>query len=103
MESRAHGRGRRPGLLGRSGECALLDGLIEHEVSGLLCAPGDPGELAAALLRLRSDPALGQRLGQAARVRVRQRHTWDASVRRILQLAGMAPDDGLVLAFGAAS
>jgi glycosyltransferase involved in cell wall biosynthesis len=80
-----------------------LDGLIEHEVSGLLCSPGDPLELAGALRRLRCDPALRHRLGQAARAKVRQAHTWDATVRRILQLAGMAPDDGLVLAIGAAS
>jgi glycosyltransferase involved in cell wall biosynthesis len=80
-----------------------LDGLIEHEVSGLLCAPGDPRELAGSLRRLRCDPALRDRLGQAARAKVRQAHTWDATVRRILQLTGMAPDDGLVLAIGAVS
>jgi glycosyltransferase involved in cell wall biosynthesis len=80
-----------------------LDGLIEHEVSGLLCAPGDPLELARALLRLRSEPALCDRLGHAARARVRQAHTWDATVRRILHLAGMVPEDGLVPAMGAAS
>src|SRR5262249_46748399 len=44
-----------------------LDGLIEHEVSGLLCAPDDPLDLAGALLRLRSEPALRDRLGEAAR------------------------------------
>jgi len=80
-----------------------LDGLIEHEASGLLCSPGDPLELAGALLRLRSEPALRDRLGQAARAKVREAHTWDKTVRRSLQLAGIVPDDGLVPAFGAAS
>jgi glycosyltransferase involved in cell wall biosynthesis len=80
-----------------------LDGLIEHEVSGLLCPPGDPRELAGALLRLRSEPALRGRLGRAARAKVRQAHTWEATVRRILQLAGMAPDYDSVRAIGAAS
>jgi glycosyltransferase involved in cell wall biosynthesis len=80
-----------------------LDGLIEHEVTGLLCTPGDARELAGALRRLRGDPALRDRLGQAARAKVRQAHTWDATVRRILQLAGMVPKDGLILANGAAS
>jgi glycosyltransferase involved in cell wall biosynthesis len=80
-----------------------LDGLIEHEVSGLLCAPGDPLELAGALLRLRGEPALRDRLGQAARAKVRRKHTWDATVQRILQLAGIATDEGLPLAIGTAS
>jgi glycosyltransferase involved in cell wall biosynthesis len=80
-----------------------LDGLIEHEVSGLLCTPGDPVELAGALLRLRSEPRLRDRLGRTARAKVRQAHTWDATVRRVLGLAGMAPDDAFVTAMGAAS
>jgi glycosyltransferase involved in cell wall biosynthesis len=80
-----------------------VDGLIEHEVSGLLCSPGDPLELAGALWRVRCEPALRDRLGQAARAKVRRAHTWDATVRSILQLAGMTPDDRLVPAIGAAS
>jgi glycosyltransferase involved in cell wall biosynthesis len=79
-----------------------LDGLIEHEVSGLLCTPDDPVQLAGALLRLRSEPSLRNRLGQAARAKVRQKHTWDATVQRILQLAGMAPDEGMAPVIGAA-
>ena len=65
-----------------------LDALIEPDVSGLLCTPGSPVELADALLRLRRDPALRDRLGRAARERVRCSHTWDATVCRILGLAG---------------
>jgi glycosyltransferase involved in cell wall biosynthesis len=80
-----------------------LDGLIEHEVSGLLCVPDDPLELAEALLRLRREPSLRDRLAHAARAKVRQAHTWEATVRRILRLAGIAPEDGLVPAVGAAS
>jgi glycosyltransferase involved in cell wall biosynthesis len=80
-----------------------LDGLIEHGVSGLLCSPGDPHELAGALLQLRSEPSLRDRLGQAARAKVRQAHTWDATTRRILQLAGTAHDSGLITAIGAGS
>jgi glycosyltransferase involved in cell wall biosynthesis len=80
-----------------------LDGLIEHEVCGLLCSPGDPLELAGALLRLHAEPALRDRLGQAARAEVRQAHTWDATVRRVVQLAGLTPDSGGVPARGAAS
>lgn len=44
--------------------------LIEHERSGLLVAPRDASGLAAALERLRVDPALALRLGSAGRRRV---------------------------------
>ncbi|HEV3257162.1 MAG TPA: glycosyltransferase family 4 protein [Gemmataceae bacterium] len=65
-----------------------LAALIEHEVNGLCCPPGDPGALAAALERLRREPGLRARLGRAARATVR-RHTWKAVARRILGLAGL--------------
>jgi glycosyltransferase involved in cell wall biosynthesis len=68
-----------------------LKGVLEHEVSGLLCDPGDAAELAGALLRLRREPDLRDRIGKAARLKVRQVHTWEATVRRLLQLAGIAP------------
>jgi glycosyltransferase involved in cell wall biosynthesis len=43
---------------------------IEDGRSGLLVAPGDEEALAAALDRVLEDPALGARLGEAARSRV---------------------------------
>jgi glycosyltransferase involved in cell wall biosynthesis len=46
---------------------AVVDGS-----TGLLVAPGDAGELAAAIDRLMSDGALRQRLGAAGRERVPQ-------------------------------
>lgn len=57
------------------GRCAIgsrIPGLadaIEDGVSGLLAAPGDPGALAGALERALADPALCERLGEAARRR----------------------------------
>jgi len=43
--------------------------VVEDEVTGLLVEPGDAPGLASAILRLVNDPALRQRLGQAARER----------------------------------
>ncbi|MGW0181504.1 glycosyltransferase family 4 protein [Nocardia sp. NPDC003345] len=43
--------------------------IVHPDVDGLLTAPGDPVELAAALDRLIADPALRTRLGAAARER----------------------------------
>ncbi|MBX3268982.1 MAG: glycosyltransferase family 4 protein [Sandaracinaceae bacterium] len=50
---------------------------VEHERSGLLVSPRDPIALAAAVERLRADPALRAQLTRAARCR-RQRWSWAA-------------------------
>jgi glycosyltransferase involved in cell wall biosynthesis len=41
--------------------------VVEHEVTGLLVPPRDDDALAAAIGRLRDDPALGERLAAGAR------------------------------------
>ena len=64
-----------------------LADLIEDEVNGLLCPPGDAVALAGALARLSRDPAWRKRLGQAARATVLRQHTWDRVVERIVGLA----------------
>src|SRR5205823_8144145 len=51
--------------------------LADHEREGLLIAPGDLEDLAAALRRLADDPGLRERLGAAARQRALSRPTWD--------------------------
>ena len=45
--------------------------LVEDEVTGLLCPPGDPAALAATLGRVLRDPNLRRRLGAAGEGRVR--------------------------------
>ena len=65
-----------------------LDQVVQSEVTGLLCPPGDPAALAATLERLRGDSRLRLRLGHAARAHVMLAHSWDAVVGRILNLAG---------------
>lgn len=67
-----------------------LKTLIEHGVNGWHVPPGDTRALADAMLYLSKHRELRQRLGQAAREKVLQRHTWDHVVQQILQMAGLA-------------
>jgi len=61
-------------------------------VSGLLVPPGDADALAAAVRRVRDDPALARRLGEAGRRRLREQFSWHAIVQRWLNLyAGLVP------------
>jgi len=66
-----------------------LQKLIEPEIDGLLVPPGEVLALVAALERLKGDPELRLRLGQAARAKVIPGHTWDGAVRRIFAIAGL--------------
>jgi glycosyltransferase involved in cell wall biosynthesis len=56
--------------------------LIEDGVHGLLVPPDDDRRLAEAIGRLLGDPALAQRLGEAARRRAGARYSREAMVRR---------------------
>lgn len=77
-----------PVVASRIGQIARLIRDGEH---GLLCPPGDPVALARALERVHQEPALAAELGANAREAVLRGHTWDAVVRRILDLARPAP------------
>src|SRR5258708_15660435 len=68
-----------------------LEKLIEPERNGLLVPPGDVAALTAALDRLRQDPEMRFRLGNAARATVLNDHTWDSVAHRILSFAGLQP------------
>ena len=66
--------------------------IVEDGVSGLLVPPGDADALAAAVRRVRDDPALARRLGEAGRRRLREQFSWQAIVQRWLNLyAGLVP------------
>jgi glycosyltransferase involved in cell wall biosynthesis len=60
--------------------------LISPGVDGLLVAPDEPEALAAELRRLHEDPALGARLGSAARATVRRRFDGDRLARQLRDL-----------------
>ena len=77
-----------PIVASRIGQVARL---IRDEENGLLCHPGDPAALVAALERIRQEPTLGTRLGANAREAVLREHTWDAVVQRVLNLVHLAP------------
>jgi len=74
----------RPVVASRLGQIADV---IEDGESGLLVAPGSPGELARAIDRLASDGALRERLGVAARRRVMERYTWRHNASRVFDSA----------------
>jgi glycosyltransferase involved in cell wall biosynthesis len=69
---------------------ALPEVVGEDGVTGLLVPPGDPGALAAAIVRLLDDADLRGRLGRAGRQRVLKEFTWRATaegtVRQYLAL-----------------
>ena len=71
-----------PVIASRSGQIASL---IEDGHDGLLYEPGSVEQLSAALHRLAASPSLRQRLGQAARSKVTQQHSWQQCLDRILR------------------
>ncbi len=56
--------------------------IVEDGRSGLLVPPDDPAALAAAIRRLRRDPAEARRLGRAGRERARTHFTWSGAAER---------------------
>lgn len=57
--------------------------LIEHGVSGWLIPPADAAALAGAILHLREDASLRQRLGQAGRLRVQEKYNLRRNTERL--------------------
>jgi len=63
--------------------CAAL---VRHGVTGLLAEPGDPAELARALVQVLRDPKRGRAMGAAGRRRVEDRYTLDRFIARMQAL-----------------
>jgi glycosyltransferase involved in cell wall biosynthesis len=59
--------------------------LIDDGVHGLLVPANDAGKLAEAIGRFLKNPGLAQRLGEAARRRVRERYSREAMVQRFTE------------------
>lgn len=60
-------------------------GLEAEEGQDLLAAGGDE-QLAAAVLRVLSDPTLAERLSAAGRRYVEAHHSWEAETRRLVEV-----------------
>ena len=60
--------------------------IIANEVNGLLVPPGDPGALAAAILRILQDADLARRLSRAGQRRARTHFGFDRLVAKLQQL-----------------
>jgi glycosyltransferase involved in cell wall biosynthesis len=60
--------------------------VVQPEENGLLVPPHNPAAMAAAILRLLSDPDLATHLGQAARRTVETRYSWDTVSARYSQV-----------------
>lgn len=56
--------------------------IVEDGNTGLLVAPGDARQLAAAVQRLAEDVTLARRLGEAGRRLVQERFSWEALAAR---------------------
>jgi glycosyltransferase involved in cell wall biosynthesis len=71
---------------------AVAGGLVRDGRNGLVVPAGDPDALAAALLRLRQDPALRTRLGEQARADVAgyTQAAWAEGMSRALAAAGVS-------------
>lgn len=73
--------------------------VVEHGVSGLLISPGDIEDCATQMERLLADPALRERLGNAARERIATDFSLDDALDRlsaIYQRFGLEPRPAVV-------
>ena len=55
--------------------------VVSHGVEGLLTTPGDPHELAAAMVTILQNPALGQEMGAAGRKKAAGLLNWSGAIR----------------------
>ncbi len=64
-----------------------IEEILEDDVTGVLCAPGDAGTMADRIVELLGDDVKRRRMAVAARERACSRHTWDAVAAKILAIA----------------
>jgi glycosyltransferase involved in cell wall biosynthesis len=69
----------RPVVASRLGGLAFT---VADGATGLLCEPGDGGDLASKLETLLDDPEMRRRMGEAGRKRFAAHYTWDVVIER---------------------
>ena len=79
FEYMAMGKGIVASHLGQIGE------VLVHEETALLVEPGDPVQLANAIVRLSNSPEMQKRLGENARRVAVENYTWQHNARRVLE------------------
>ncbi len=67
--------------------------IVEHEVNGLKCYPGNPNSLADNILRLLYDPKLAERLAERAYRDLRQQYTWEEIAHKTREVYEEVYDD----------
>lgn len=65
---------------------AGIDEVVVDGETGILCTPGDPQELAAALFRLISDRPLAEAMGRSGQVRVQEKFGIEVTVQKTVAL-----------------
>jgi glycosyltransferase involved in cell wall biosynthesis len=75
----------RPVIASRLGGLPFV---VEEGVTGLLCNPGDPEDLAEKCEQLLDDPELRAQMGKAGRVKFLNEYTWDVILKHYLELFG---------------
>jgi glycosyltransferase involved in cell wall biosynthesis len=55
---------------------------VNDGVTGLLCEPGDPSDLALQIAKLLDDPLLRRRMGLAGRQRFEEEYRWETVIDR---------------------
>jgi glycosyltransferase involved in cell wall biosynthesis len=71
--------------------------VVLDEQTGLLVPPREPEALAAAIMRLIDDPALGRRLGREGRARMLERHTIQHTIDGVIDVyRELAAERGVV-------
>jgi glycosyltransferase involved in cell wall biosynthesis len=64
--------------------------ILDHGRAGTLVSPGDPKELADALVALLTDDSLAHQLGSAGRLRVEEELNWDRVADRMAPILARA-------------
>jgi glycosyltransferase involved in cell wall biosynthesis len=67
-------------------DMAGIPDVVAHRRTGILVAPGDRDELAAALLELADDPAARAAMGDAARADTESLYEWSSAFSRYREL-----------------